>query len=89
MMAGAILLGGGLLSAYGMIDKWHKYVQKQMRDSFHMLDEKLIFANTKPNKKDYASKRLPYPLEAGSTEAYDRIMSVLYSESNHSPQVIP
>ena len=26
----------------GMIDVWHKYCQKQMRDSFHMLDEKLI-----------------------------------------------
>ena len=64
----------------GQIDKWHKYVQKQMRDSFHMLDEKIIFSNNKPNKKDYASKRLNYPLEAGSTEAYDRIMSTLYSE---------
>ena len=38
----------------GMIDSWHKYCQKQMRDSFHMLDEKLIFSNTETNKKDYA-----------------------------------
>ena len=30
----------------GMIDKWHKYCQKQMRDSYHMLDEKLIFSNS-------------------------------------------
>lgn len=51
----------------GMIDSWHKYCQKQMRDSFHMLDEKLIFSNTPTNKKDYASKRLGYPLEAGET----------------------
>ena len=35
----------------GMIDSWHKYCQKQMRDSFHMLDEKLIFSNTETNKK--------------------------------------
>ena len=49
----------------GMIDSWHKYCQKQMRDNFHMLDEKLIFSNTPTNKKDYASKRLSYPLEAG------------------------
>ena len=27
----------------GMIDSWHKYCQKQMRDSFHTLDDKLIF----------------------------------------------
>lgn len=64
----------------GMIDSWHKYCQKQMRDSFHMLDEKLIFSNTATGKKDYASKKLSYPLEAGDTSAYDKLMSVLYSE---------
>jgi len=63
----------------GMIDAWHKYCQKQMRDNFHMLDEKLIFSNTAAGKKDYASKALPYPLEKGKTDAYDRLMSVLYS----------
>jgi hypothetical protein len=26
----------------GMIDSWHKYCQRQMRDSFSMIDEKLI-----------------------------------------------
>ncbi len=64
----------------GMIDSWHKYCQKQLRDSFHMLDEKLIFSNTKTDKKDYASKKLNYPLEAGNISAYDKLMSVLYSE---------
>jgi hypothetical protein len=64
----------------GSIDRWHKYCQKQMRDSFHMLDEKLIFSNSETNKKDYASKRLNYPLEPGDITAYDKIMSTLYSE---------
>lgn len=64
----------------GMIDNWHKYCQRQMRDSFHMLDEKLIFSNSETNKKDYASKRLKYPLEAGKISAYDKLMSTLYSE---------
>ncbi|MCC8097155.1 MAG: DUF5906 domain-containing protein, partial [Eubacterium sp.] len=63
-----------------MIDSWHKYCQKQMRDNFHMLDEKLIFSNTETSKSDYASKKLPYPLEEGNLSAYDRLMSVLYSE---------
>lgn len=63
----------------GMIDSWHKYCQKQMRDSYHMLDEKLIFSNHKPSKKDYSSKRLSYPLEEGNIDAYDHLMSVLYS----------
>lgn len=53
----------------GMIDIWHRYCQRQMRDSFVMLDEKLIFANTDVKKEDYASKRLPYPLEQGSIKA--------------------
>ena len=64
----------------GMIDSWHKYCQKQMRDSFEMLDEKLIFSNAETNKKDYASKRLNYPLEPGSIKAYDKLISTLYSE---------
>lgn len=64
----------------GMIDSWHKYCQKQMRDSFNMLDEKLIFANTDTNKKDYASKRLDYPLEPGDTSAWEKLISTLYSE---------
>ena len=64
----------------GMIDAWHKYCQKQLRDSYHMLDEKLVFSNDETNKKDYASKRLSYPLEAGDCSAYEKIISTLYSE---------
>ena len=63
----------------GMIDSWHKYCQKQLRDNFHPLDEKLIFSNTETKKDDYATKKLSYPLEEGETDAYDRLMSVLYS----------
>lgn len=64
----------------GMIDLWHKYCQKQMRDSFHMLDEKIIFSNSSCTKKDYASKKLTYPLEKGDTPAYDKLMTTLYSD---------
>ena len=67
-------------SESGMIDSWHKYCQKQMRDSFHMLDENLIFSNTVTNKKDYASKKLSYPLEKGDLSAYEKLISTLYSE---------
>ena len=63
----------------GMVDKWHKYCQKQMWDSFTMLDESLIFANSGTDKKQYASKRLPYSLEPGDISAYDKLMSVIYS----------
>ena len=68
----------------GMIDKWHKYCQKQMRDSFHELDEKLIFSNTPVKKEDYASKKLPYPLENGNTDAWDQMIGTLYApEERH------
>lgn len=68
----------------GSIDAWHKYCQKQLRDSFHMLDEKLVFSNSETNKKDYASKRLSYPLEPGPIPAYDKLISTLYSpEERH------
>ena len=63
----------------GMIDQWHKFCQRQCRDNFHMLDEKLIFSNQELKKTDYASKRLNYPLEEGNTPGWDKLMSVLYS----------
>lgn len=64
----------------GSIDRWHKYCQKQQRDFYHNLDERLVFANDKAKKRDYASKRLSYPLEPCDTPAYETIMSTLYSE---------
>lgn len=65
----------------GIIDKWHKYCQKQMRDNYHMLDEKLIFANDPIKKSDYASKRLSYPLIPCAIPNYEKLISTLYSPS--------
>lgn len=67
-------------SKSGSIDAWHKYCQKQRRDDYNMLDEELIFANTELTRDKFASKKLNYPLEAGSIEAYDKIISTLYDE---------
>ena len=67
-------------SESGMIDAWHKYCQKQMRDSYVMLDETLIFSNTEVDKKNYASKRLPYPLEKGDHSSFDKLISTLYED---------
>lgn len=64
----------------GMIDTWHKYCQRQCRDNFTALDEKLIFSNTETNKKDFASKRLNYPLESGKIDAWDKLISTLYDK---------
>ena len=62
----------------GMIDNWHKYCQRQLRDNYHMLDEKLIFSNDKTVKRDYASKHLNYPLEPCDTPYYNELMSKIY-----------
>lgn len=64
----------------GMIDDWHKYCQRQLRDNYHSLDEELIFSNITTKKEDYASKKLPYPLERGDISAYEKLISTLYSE---------
>lgn len=71
-------------SSTGSIDRWNKYCQKQMSDTFHPLDENIIFSNQECAKEDYASKRLSYPLEEGDISAYNELMSVLYApEERH------
>lgn len=65
----------------GMIDNWHKYCQKQMRDNYKPLDEKIIFSNDETNKKDYASKRLDYPLVKGPHDGFDKLIGTLYTDS--------
>lgn len=79
-LAGSVIVRYMRDSSSGAIDSWHKYCQKQLRDSSQNLDEKLLFANDGTNKKDYASKRLSYPLEAGDCSAYEKIISTLYDE---------
>ena len=48
------------------------------------LDGKLVFQNTEVKKNDYATKRLPYSLEEGSHEAWDEIVSTLYSDEERA-----
>lgn len=67
-----------------IIDKWHYYCSKQLRDNFHSLNENLVFANSPTKKEDYASKKLPYSLSKGSISSFDKLISVLYSpEERH------
>lgn len=59
---------------------WTNYrtYMNQMSDNSHQLDENLTFLNTKVKKTDYISRMLPYPLEEGSMQGYEEIMSTLY-----------
>lgn len=63
----------------GVIDRWHKYCQNQLRDSYHQLDDHVTFLDTDITKESYCSKRLSYPLVPCETPAYDTLMSKLYS----------
>lgn len=62
-----------------LIDKWHKYCQKQIRDTYHTLDQELIFLNEEITREHYSTKHLPYALEPGNITAYEHLMDVLYT----------
>lgn len=65
----------------GSIDQWHKYVQKQMRDTWHQLDNKIAFSDQETTKKDYATKKLNYALDPNQEiDAYDKLFHTLYSD---------
>ena len=64
----------------GSWEKFNKYIRNLPdKGNYHPLDENITFANTKVEKKDYVSKRLPYSLEGGTTSAWDELLGVLYS----------
>lgn len=50
-------------------------------ERYHELDTKIIFSNNETKRSDYCSKKLPYPFEEGPIDAYDELMSTLYSKS--------
>jgi hypothetical protein len=58
--------------------QFRKFVA-HISDNSHPLDAKLTFADTEVKKRDYASKRLPYSLREGPTEAWDELLGTLYS----------
>lgn len=65
--------------ATGSWDRFLKYCSS-MPDNAKDLDTKLTFLNTIVQQKDYISKRLPYALEDGPTDCYDKLMSTLYDK---------
>lgn len=59
-----------------------KLFVSKLSDNFRQLDSKVVFSNTEIRKEDYISKRLSYPLEEGSTQAFDALYGTLYDEEN-------
>ena len=60
--------------------EWQKYC-KSLPDSYHELDEKIIFANTKVKKTDYVSRTLNYSMIEGDISAYEELIGTLYEPS--------
>lgn len=62
----------------GLIDKFHKYCQQQLRDNYISLNQKVLFSNSTVDKKDYATYKLDYPLVESPTPYYDKLVNTLY-----------
>jgi hypothetical protein len=66
----------------GSWEKFNRYIRNLPVDgNYHPLDDNITFADTEVTKKDYVSKRLPYSLKEGKTDAWDELLGVLYSPS--------
>ena len=73
------------LGSYGS-KSWSEFKRycKDMPDNYHQLDSKLIFEDTEVKKRDYASKRLPYPLKEGDHSAFDELIGTLYEDEERA-----
>ena len=61
--------------------RFQKYV-RNLPDVYKPLDAKLAFANTTIVRGDHVSKRMPYSLESGETQAFDTLFETLYDEED-------
>lgn len=63
--------------------KWSEFLSycNSLPDSYEELDCRVIFANDKVEKGDYATKKLSYPLKAGKMDAYEELISTLYDSN--------
>lgn len=64
----------------GALDRFLKYCNKQCPDNFVPLNNKVMFADSKSEKFDYASFKLSYSPVDGETPYWDELMEVLYSD---------
>jgi energy-coupling factor transporter ATP-binding protein EcfA2 len=59
-------------------NQFRKFVSN-ISDNSHQLDQNLTFANSKVEKHDYVSRRLPYALAPGDVSAWDEMVGTLFS----------
>ena len=71
-------------SVSGSVDLFCKYCTKQCPDSYHQLDQKVVFSNDVVSRNDYCSFKLPYALVEGDCSNWDNLLDVLYSPSEQA-----
>lgn len=59
---------------------WQTYTSyiKNLPDNWKPFDSTIYFANDQTTRSSYATKKLPYSLEKGSIDNYDKLMTTLY-----------
>ena len=62
----------------GTLKEFKKWL-KDIGDNSKQLDNKIIFLSDKTERKDYASRRLPYNLEKKECPCWDELVGTLYS----------
>lgn len=65
-------------SATGGWSSFQKYI-RELPESRADLNGKLVFENSEVKKEDYATFRLPYPLQPGTIDAWEELVGTLYS----------
>lgn len=60
---------------------WNRYMScmKNLADSPQTLNQRMIFDGDVPKREDYATVQLPYRIQEGPIDAYEELMSTLYS----------
>jgi len=73
------------MSSFGS-SSWTRFRKflAHISDNSHPLDSKLLFADSEVRKEDYATRRLPYSLAEGTTEAWDELVGTLYSTAERA-----
>ena len=73
---------------YGLMEEyqsgnWQKYMTyiKNMPDNWSPLDDRIHFANDELTRDSHATRKLPYARRSGSIDNYDRLMKVLYNDT--------
>lgn len=56
----------------------YKTYVNNLPDNYHQLDDKICFDVETVNPKDYISKKLPYKLEEGPYDAWEKLVGTLY-----------